>query len=124
MLPSYAAVTTGCREPVTRIHTEVMQAPAKMETNEQGLLTKGPVKERWLLAMCGREEAVIVTFTDIGAPTVGSVSLGADPTAIPADEASSSTIIAVAAKLSETVIQEDEKLLMYYDVALTRLGED
>ena len=66
MLPSYAAVTTGCREPITRIHTEVIQAPAKMEANEQGLLTRGPVKERWLLTMCGREEAVIVTFTPNG----------------------------------------------------------
>jgi len=34
------------------------------------------------------------------------------------------TIIDVAHKLPETVLQEDEKLLMYYDVALTRLGED
>ncbi len=34
------------------------------------------------------------------------------------------TIVAVAAKLPEKVLQEDEKLLMYYDVASTRLGED
>jgi 16S rRNA G966 N2-methylase RsmD len=34
------------------------------------------------------------------------------------------TIIDVAHKLPDTVLQEDEKLLMYYDVALTRLGED
>lgn len=34
------------------------------------------------------------------------------------------TIIDVAKKLPEQVIQEDEKLLMYYDVALMRLGED
>lgn len=34
------------------------------------------------------------------------------------------TIADVAKKLPEQVIQEDEKLLMYYDVALMRLGED
>jgi len=34
------------------------------------------------------------------------------------------TIIDVAHKLPDTVLQEDEKLLMYYDVALTRSGED
>lgn len=33
------------------------------------------------------------------------------------------TIIDVAAKLPEKVIQEDDKLLMYYDVASTRLGD-
>jgi rubredoxin len=32
------------------------------------------------------------------------------------------TIVDVAEKIPETVIQEDEKLLMYYDNALTRLG--
>ena len=34
------------------------------------------------------------------------------------------TIVDVAAKLPEQVIQEDEKLLMYYDVASMRLGEE
>lgn len=34
------------------------------------------------------------------------------------------TIIAVAAKLPEAVLQEDEKLLMYFDVASMRLGEE
>lgn len=34
------------------------------------------------------------------------------------------TIVEVARKLPEQVIQEDEKLLMYYHVALMRLGED
>ena len=33
------------------------------------------------------------------------------------------TIVTVAAKLPEQVIQEDEKLLMYYDVATMRLGD-
>jgi hypothetical protein len=33
------------------------------------------------------------------------------------------TIVDVAAKLPEQVIQEDEKLLMYYDVATMRLGD-
>ena len=33
------------------------------------------------------------------------------------------TIVDLAAKLPEKVIQEDEKLLMYYDVATMRLGE-
>lgn len=34
------------------------------------------------------------------------------------------TIIAVARKIPETVLQEDPKLLMWYDQALTRAGED
>jgi 16S rRNA G966 N2-methylase RsmD len=34
------------------------------------------------------------------------------------------TIVAVAAKLPETVLQEDEKLLMYFDVASMRLGDE
>ena len=34
------------------------------------------------------------------------------------------TIVSVAAKLPETVLQEDDKLLMYYDVASMRLGDD
>ena len=34
------------------------------------------------------------------------------------------TIVKVAAKLPEAVLQEDEKLLMYVDNAQTRLGED
>jgi hypothetical protein len=34
------------------------------------------------------------------------------------------TIVKVAAKLKEEVLQEDEKLLMYYDNAQTRLGDD
>ena len=33
------------------------------------------------------------------------------------------TIIAVARKISETILQEDPKLLMWYDQALTRTGE-
>ena len=32
-------------------------------------------------------------------------------------------IVDVAEKLPETVLQEDEKLLMYYDVASMRLGD-
>ncbi|MBE3588102.1 MAG: DNA methylase [Thermoanaerobacteraceae bacterium] len=34
------------------------------------------------------------------------------------------TIIAVARKIPENVLQEDPKLLMWYDQALTRMGED
>ncbi len=34
------------------------------------------------------------------------------------------TIVKVAEKLPEAVLQEDEKLLMYYDNALTRLGDE
>jgi len=34
------------------------------------------------------------------------------------------TIVEVAAKLPETVLQEDEKLLMYYDVATMRMGDE
>ena len=34
------------------------------------------------------------------------------------------TIVEVAQKLPETVLQEDEKLLMYYDVATMRLGDE
>ncbi|WP_276199957.1 DNA methyltransferase [Chelatococcus sp. XZ-Ab1] len=34
------------------------------------------------------------------------------------------TIVNVAAKLPENVLQEDEKLLMYYDVASMRLGDE
>ena len=33
------------------------------------------------------------------------------------------TIIAVARKIPETILQEDPKLLMWYDQALTRTGE-
>ena len=33
-------------------------------------------------------------------------------------------IVTVAAKLPDSVLQEDEKLLMYYDVASTRLGDE
>jgi hypothetical protein len=33
------------------------------------------------------------------------------------------TIVTIAAKLPEAVLQEDQKLLMYYDVASMRLGE-
>jgi hypothetical protein len=39
------------------------------------------------------------------------------------DEQDYQTIVEVAAKLPETVIQEDEKLLMYYHVARMRLGD-
>jgi 16S rRNA G966 N2-methylase RsmD len=34
------------------------------------------------------------------------------------------TIVGVAAKLPESVLQEDEKLLMYFDVATMRLGDE
>jgi hypothetical protein len=34
------------------------------------------------------------------------------------------TIVDVAAKLPDNVLQEDEKLLMYFDVANTRLGDE
>jgi hypothetical protein len=34
------------------------------------------------------------------------------------------TIVSVAAKLPENVLQEDEKLLMYFDVASMRLGDE
>jgi len=34
------------------------------------------------------------------------------------------TIVAVAGKLPDSVLHEDEKLLMYYDVASTRLGDE
>ncbi len=39
------------------------------------------------------------------------------------DEQDYQTIVDVAAKLPEKVIQEDAKLLMYYDVATMRLGD-
>ena len=39
------------------------------------------------------------------------------------DEQDYQTILEVAAKLPGKVIQEDEKLLMYYDVVSMRLGE-
>jgi hypothetical protein len=39
------------------------------------------------------------------------------------DEQDYQSIVDVAAKLPELVIQEDEKLLMYYDVATMRLGD-
>jgi hypothetical protein len=34
------------------------------------------------------------------------------------------TIVSVAAKLPENILQEDDKLLMYYDVASMRLGDE
>jgi hypothetical protein len=34
------------------------------------------------------------------------------------------TIVSVSAKLPESVLQEDDKLLMYYDVASMRLGDE
>ena len=34
------------------------------------------------------------------------------------------TIVSIAVKLPENVLQEDEKLLMYYDVASMRLGDE
>ena len=34
------------------------------------------------------------------------------------------TIIAVARKIPESILQEDPKLLMWYDQAVTRSGED
>ena len=34
------------------------------------------------------------------------------------------TIVGVAAKLPDNVLQEDEKLLMYFDVANMRLGDE
>lgn len=40
------------------------------------------------------------------------------------DEQNYQTIVELAAKLPEKILQEDEKLLMYYDVATMRLGED
>ena len=40
------------------------------------------------------------------------------------DERDYATIVAVAAKLPEEVLQQDEKLLMYFDVATMRLGKD
>ena len=39
------------------------------------------------------------------------------------DQSDYATIVAVAAKLPEKVIQEDEKLLMYYDVATMRIDD-
>ena len=39
------------------------------------------------------------------------------------DEQDYQTIVDVAQKLPEQVVQEDEKLLMYYDVATMRLGD-
>jgi 16S rRNA G966 N2-methylase RsmD len=40
------------------------------------------------------------------------------------DERDYATIVSVAAKLPEEVLQQDEKLLMYYDVARMRLGQE
>lgn len=34
------------------------------------------------------------------------------------------TIITVALKIPETILQEDPKLLMWYDLAVTRTGEE
>ena len=34
------------------------------------------------------------------------------------------TIIAVAKKIPETILQEDSKLLMWYDQAITRMGDE
>ena len=38
------------------------------------------------------------------------------------DQRDYQTIVAVAGKIPENVLQEDEKLLMYFDVASMRLG--
>ena len=40
------------------------------------------------------------------------------------DQRDYQTIVDVAERIPDTVLQEDEKLLMYYDVARTRLGSD
>ena len=40
------------------------------------------------------------------------------------DQRDYQTIVDVAERIPDNVLQEDEKLLMYYDVARTRLGTD
>jgi hypothetical protein len=66
MLPSYAAATTGCREGITHIHTEIVQAPESARSNDRGHLTVGVIQERWLLTLCGKQQAVYITFTPDG----------------------------------------------------------
>lgn len=39
------------------------------------------------------------------------------------DDKQYQTIVSFAARLPERILHEDEKLLMYYDVASMRLGE-
>ncbi len=66
MLPAYAAVATGCREPITQIHTEIIEAPQALTADDRGHVTAGEFKERWLLTMCGGQEPIIVTFKPDG----------------------------------------------------------
>jgi len=40
------------------------------------------------------------------------------------DEQDYKTIVEVAAKIPDKILQEDEKLLMYYDVATMRLDDE
>ncbi len=60
MLPAYAAAATGCKEKITHIHTEVVQAPDAIQSNNRGQVTQGTIQERWLLTLCGNQEPLYI----------------------------------------------------------------
>ncbi len=50
-LPAYAAATTGCREPIEKIETKVLELAENTIVNGRGQLLSGTIKERWVLTL-------------------------------------------------------------------------
>lgn len=58
----YSAIVSGCKEPIEKIETQIIERPDNPASNAQGQLTSGKIKERWNLSMCQREVSIYVTI--------------------------------------------------------------
>ena len=56
-----STVLTGCREPIEKIDTEILEMPVNPSKNNEGQLTSGVLKERWSLTKCHKVVPVYVT---------------------------------------------------------------
>ena len=57
----YSTIVSGCKEPIEKIETEIIEKPANPTSNARGQLTSGILKERWNLTKCQKILPIYVT---------------------------------------------------------------
>ena len=80
--------------------------------------------EAYQVGLSGKTPGLIVVLQEDREGTSDMPWIATHITASPYEGQDYKTIVSIAAKLPDNVLHEDEKLVMYYDVASTRLGDE
>ncbi len=61
----HAAAGMDC-ERIERVEAQVLDVPAELKGNDDGVIVDGTITERWVASGCGRQHGYRVTFTPDG----------------------------------------------------------